>query len=89
LRSSSSASVPRSSSKATASNWIRRLEFAAREILPRAEVGPDAFYDGAGHLRPEFTVEMRLFGDFSQDLRRLGLMAGSLRARLEQQHPHG
>jgi hypothetical protein len=64
-------------------NYIRRLEFTEREILPRAEVGPDAFYDSTGHLRPEFAVEMKLFGDFGSDLRRLGTMAGSLRARLE------
>jgi hypothetical protein len=55
--------------------------------LPRAETKPDAFYDATGHLRPEFAVEMELFGDFASDLRRLGEMAGSLRARLEELQP--
>mgnify|MGYP000110661340 CR=1 FL=1 len=64
-------------------NYVRRLEFTEREILPRAEVGPDAFYDSTGRLRPEFAVEMRLLADFGHDLRHFGTLAGSLRSRLE------
>lgn len=64
-------------------NYVRYLEFIEREVLPRAEKGPPAFYDSAGRLRPEFIVEMRLLREFSGELRRLSGVAGSLRLRLE------
>ncbi len=64
-------------------NYVRYLEFAEREILPRAEVGPDEFYDTAGRLRPEFRSYMRLFQEFADDLRGLAATAEELRSRLE------
>ena len=52
-------------------NYVRRLEFIEREILPRTKVGPEAFYDSMGQLLPQFDVEMDLLADFGHDLNRL------------------
>ena len=64
-------------------NYVRRLEFIEREVLPRARTGPGAFYDSSDRLLPEFAVEMDLLGDFGADLIRVSEWAGRLRARLE------
>jgi hypothetical protein len=52
-------------------------------VLPKALVGPDAFYGPDGRLLPMFRVHMDLQKEFAQDLRRLGIMAHDLRGRLE------
>jgi hypothetical protein len=49
-------------------NYVRRLVFIEREVLPRVDEGPDAFYDIDGRIRPEFLVEMSLLADFGEDL---------------------
>lgn len=66
-------------------NYARYLEFSERELLPRAELGAEAFYDSSGQLMPEFRVHMALLNDFGADLRRLVSLAGDLRAKLEEQ----
>lgn len=50
-------------------NYVRRLMFIEREVLPRVEQGAEAFYQGDGRVRPEFLVEMSLLDEFGQDLR--------------------
>jgi hypothetical protein len=64
-------------------NYVRRLEFIEREVLPRARVGPEPFYDSSDRLRPEFAVEMDLLEVFRADLVRVSEWAGRLRADLE------
>lgn len=64
-------------------NYVRRLEFIEREVMPRARVGPEPFYDSSDRLLPEFAVEMDLLDDFRADLIRVSEWAGSLRAELE------
>jgi hypothetical protein len=49
-------------------NYVRRLSFIEREVLPRARVGPKAFYDASGSLLPEFGTEMELLEDFATEL---------------------
>ena len=63
--------------------YSRYAEFADAEILPRAEVGPGAFYDGSGDLAPRFRVHMDLLGEFAEDLETLTRAAADLRLRLE------
>ena len=63
-------------------NYVRYLEFSEREILPRAVIGPDAFYDASGRLLPEIQVHMALLEEFSEDLRRMSALAGEIKATL-------
>jgi hypothetical protein len=63
--------------------YARYAEFVDDEILPRAEIGPEAFYDSSGVLEPPFRVHMALLGEFAEDLRALTVAAADLRARLE------
>lgn len=53
-----------------------------REILPRVELGPDAFYDATGRPHPEIRVLMALLEEFSEDLRRMSALAGELESTL-------
>jgi hypothetical protein len=64
-------------------NYDRYNQFTEREVLPKALLGPDAFYGPDGRLLPAFRVHMDLQREFAQDLRRLGTMAHDLRGRLE------
>jgi len=64
-------------------NYDRYNQFTEREVLPKALLGPDAFYGPDGRLLPAFRVHMDLQKEFAQDLRRLGVMAHDLRGRLE------
>ena len=64
-------------------NYVRRVEFTEQEILPRAALGVDAFYDPAGKLLPQFQVHMNLLSQFSADLRRLTGRAKELRLELD------
>jgi hypothetical protein len=64
-------------------NYARYNEFTEREVLPRVELGPDAFYGADGKLLPMFRVHMNLQSEFAADLRRFGKMAHDLRIRLE------
>lgn len=64
-------------------NYDRYNQFTEREVLPKAILGPDAFYGPDGRLLPAFRVHMDLQKEFAQDLRRLGVMAHDLRGRLE------
>ena len=63
--------------------YSRYAEFVDREILPRAEVGPAAFFESSGALAPEFRVHMALLEEFAEDLRALTGVADDLRIRLE------
>ena len=63
-------------------NYARNLEFIEREILPRIERGPDAFYDATGRPHPEIRVLMALLEEFSEDLRRMSSLAGELESTL-------
>lgn len=63
--------------------YSRYAEFVDEEILPRAEIGPEAFYDPSGALEPQFRVHMALLGEFAEDLRALTEVAAELRGRLE------
>lgn len=63
--------------------YERYNQFTEREVLPRVELGPDAFYAGDGKLLPMFRVHMDLGSEFAADLRRLGGVAHDLRRRLE------
>jgi hypothetical protein len=70
-------------------NYVRRLEFIEREVMPRARVGAEAFYDSTGRLRPEFAVEMDLLDTFRGDLIRVSEWAGRLRTELEAENSGG
>jgi hypothetical protein len=59
-------------------NYVRRLIFIEREILPRVEQGAEVFYQGDGRVRPEFLVEMSLLDEFGQDLRAASRQAAIL-----------
>jgi hypothetical protein len=59
-------------------NYVRRLVFIEREVLPRVEQGTEAFYQGEPHLRPEFLVEMSLLDEFGEDLRAASRQAAFL-----------
>jgi hypothetical protein len=63
-------------------NYARYLEFSEREILPRVELGRDAFYDANGRLHPEIRTHMALLAEFSEDLRRMSVLASELREKL-------
>lgn len=63
-------------------NYARYLEFSEREILPRVELGSDAFYDANGRLHPEIRTHMALLAEFSEDLRRMSVLASELREKL-------
>jgi len=64
-------------------NYDRYNQFTEREVLPKALLGPDAFYGPDGRLLPAFRVHMDLQKEFAHDLRRLGIVAHDLRGRLE------
>ena len=66
-------------------NYARHLAFVERELLPRAQLGAEAFYDESGRLMPEFQVHMDLLSEFGDDLRELSAFAGELRVQLESQ----
>jgi hypothetical protein len=70
-------------------NYVRRLEFIEREVMPRAREGAEAFYDSADRLRPECAVEMDLLDAFRGDLVRVSEWAGRLRAELEAENSGG
>lgn len=64
-------------------NYLRHLDFVEREVLPRIEAGPDAFYDASGRFDPAVRVRMALIEEFTADLARLSRMAGELADELE------
>lgn len=64
-------------------NYRRQVEFAEREVMPRALQGAAAFYGPDGKLRPEFQVHLALIGEFVSDVKRLCLRAGELKRKLE------
>lgn len=64
-------------------NYLRHLDFIEREVLPRVEAGPDAFYDASGRFDPAVRVRMELVEEFAADLERLSLVAGELADELE------
>lgn len=64
-------------------NYLRHLDFVEREVLPRVDVGTDAFYDASGRFDPAVRVRMALIEEFIADLGRLSLMAGELADELE------
>lgn len=64
-------------------NYQRHLDFVEREVLPRAEIGTDAFYDAAGRFDPAVRVRMRLIEEYVDDMERLSRVAGELAAELE------
>ena len=63
-------------------NYVRRLSFIEREVLPRARVGPQTFYDASGALLPQFGTEMELLADFAAELIVSSEWAARLIARL-------
>jgi len=64
-------------------NYMRHLEFIEREVLPRAELGADAFYDERGNFDPAVRSRMRLVWEYAADLDRLSREAGVLGDELE------
>jgi hypothetical protein len=64
-------------------NYIRHLDFIEREVLPRAELGADAFYDASGRFDPVVRSRMRLMREYVADLDRLSREAGELGDELE------
>jgi len=64
-------------------NYRRQVEFAEREVLPRALQSPAAFYGSDGKLRPEFLVHLQLVGEFAADMKRLCVRASELKQKLE------
>lgn len=64
-------------------NYLRHLDFVEREVMPRIEAGPDAFYDEAGRFDPAVRVRMALIEEFTADLARLSRLAGELADELE------
>ena len=52
-------------------NYLRYAEITENVILPLSLLGPDAFYDGTGTLKPEFAIHMRLQGEYAGDIRAL------------------
>jgi len=68
-------------------NYARRLSFIESEVLPRAQLGVDAFYGFGGDLLPEVRVEMTLLREFGADLRDLAVVASDLRERLQSLSP--
>ena len=69
-------------------NYRRQVDFAEREVMPRALKGAAAFYGSDGKLLPEFQVHLALIGEFAADLKRLSLRAGELKQKLEGYQPH-
>jgi len=65
------------------SNYVRHLAFIEQHVLPRAELGPDAFYDERGRLDPAVRSRMRLVRVYATDLDRLSHMAGDLADELQ------
>lgn len=64
-------------------NYLRHLDFVEREVMPKIEAGPDAFYDASGRFDPAVRVRMALIEEFTADLARLSRMAGELADELE------
>jgi hypothetical protein len=64
-------------------NYRRQVEFAEREVMPRALQGASAFYGSDGKLLPQFEVYVTLVGEFAADLKRLSLRAAELKSKLE------
>ena len=64
-------------------NYQRHLAFIESEVLPRAEIGPAAFYDDAGRFDPAVRARLDLLDEFAADLRRWSTMAGELADELE------
>jgi len=69
-------------------NYRRQVDFAEREVMPRALKGAAAFYGSDGKLLPEFQVHLALIGEFAADLKRLSLRAGELKQKLEGYQAH-
>ncbi len=64
-------------------NYLRHLDFVEREVLPRIEAGPDAFYDASGRFDPAVRVRMALLEEYVADLARFSRMAGELADEVE------
>ena len=64
-------------------NYRRQVEFAEREVMPRALQGADGFYGPDGRLLPQFQVHIALVAEFAQDVKRLSAKAGELKRKLE------
>jgi len=69
-------------------NYRRQVDFAEREVMPRALQGAAAFYGPDGKLLPMFQVHLALVGEFAADLKRLSLRAGELKQKLEAYQAH-
>jgi len=64
-------------------NYRRQVEFAEREVMPRALQGAAAFYSPDGKLQPQFQVHLALVAEFAADIKRLCLRASELKQKLE------
>jgi len=64
-------------------NYRRQVEFAEREVMPRALQGAAAFYGSDGKLQPQFQVHLSLVAEFAADIKRLCLRASELKQKLE------
>ncbi|HET7777814.1 MAG TPA: hypothetical protein VFL07_04620 [Rudaea sp.] len=69
-------------------NYRRQVDFAEREVMPRALQGAAAFYGSDGRLLPAFQVHIALIGEFADDLKRLSLRADELKKKLEGYQAH-
>jgi hypothetical protein len=64
-------------------NYQRQVEFAEREVMPRALQGDAAFYGPDGKLLPEFQVHIALVAEFASALKQLSARAEALKRKLE------
>lgn len=64
-------------------NYRRQLAFIESEVMPRAEIGPGAFYDASGRFDPAIRVRIGLLEEFAAELRQLSTAAGELADELE------
>jgi hypothetical protein len=69
--------------KGIAENNLRHQIFIENEVLPRAELGVQTFYDEDGRFNPAIRVRLALIEEFADDLERLSLTAGELADELE------
>lgn len=66
-----------------ARTYLRHQIFIENEVLPRVELGVQAFYGEDGQFNPAIRARFALIEDFADDLERLSLTAGELADELE------
>lgn len=70
-------------------NYARHVAFLEESVLPRIELGADAFYDESGRFDPAVRSRLRLFEHYVNDLERLTRSAGELAEVLQREVMRG